>query len=817
MSAADNKAVAVTDCHTDEPAFASFPTEEKSSNKNSYEDNGNDDVPQTLHSSELRVAGGSPSNAHDHNDDAEKPKSRREQDVEELQTLFNRYRVRIWLFLFLLGLVNNFHYNLVISGANGLAEAYGMKKLVALVSFANVFFGIVARVLNTFVFNRISYNIRMTLMSICTLFGLFFVALSGPFGHGNNASSFVVLLVGVALTGTAYSYGESVALTYVQRYPPQLVGAWGSGTGISGVITSVLYIVITGPAGLTQAQLFFITMPLAAVYWLTFTFGLVSPHKVVTFTSAAHPEPRKVVISRGHEERILATLRAEPGADVSDYHYEMVANFFGLSWRSVAVPQHVRERQQRFREQEQRRAVAKSRAVDDLDALPAAPTAGARKDVDDDDDIYYCGCRPLCGCLPRNFALRRWWRENGEIIGEINGAMLWFYFNLGVVYIAEYAAQFMAPFSFYCKSEWHENFFINYSYTITQFCYQLGVFLSRSSLPLVRIPFIGVISILQVINAVCWFVQAKVLYIAARNSETREMGLSFILFIWMIFVGLLGGASYVNVFFLILCKGREMQQVEEDAKAIAFLEETRPHHQSREGLDDGDADDDNMEGGERRPKCVTSADATTTTTTTMTTTVTSVVVPAPPQREETEGLSVSSPTCKGKDANGCGQQVEGQLLSSSSSSSSLSSSDGENGNTGAHPRHRHRRPRPHEKNAVDEHRYLAVIEEYDTHPNRRERCCRFIRFLFWQKPAEPSKAESLTARLQHLLDVEPLSGSEEEWLATMKEASGAEWQSRRELAMSLGSLYAMVSICIGTAIDVMLTNTALKGINSCPS
>lgn len=70
---------------------------------------------------------------------------------------------------------------------------------------------------------------------------------------------------------------------------------------------------------------------------------------------------------------------------------------------------------------------------------------------------------------------------------------------------------------------------------------------------------------IQLVNAIGWLVQAKVLFISAKAHFHLQIRLCFLLFAWMIFVGLMGGASYVNVFYLILrrCDKRERYQAKD--------------------------------------------------------------------------------------------------------------------------------------------------------------------------------------------------------------------------------------------------------------
>jgi len=68
-------------------------------------------------------------------------------------------------------------------------------------------------------------------------------------------------------------------------------------------------------------------------------------------------------------------------------------------------------------------------------------------------------------------------------------------------------------------------------------CYQIGVFLSRSSLSYLKIKKVWILTGLQLINFIFLFVNAKYMFIESLYVLCP-------IYIW---VGLMGGGSYVNV------------------------------------------------------------------------------------------------------------------------------------------------------------------------------------------------------------------------------------------------------------------------------
>jgi len=121
-----------------------------------------------------------------------------------------------------------------------------------------------------------------------------------------------------------------------------------------------------------------------------------------------------------------------------------------------------------------------------------------------------------------------------------------------------------------------------HAFVLSQFCYQVGVLISRSSLRVVRIRRVWVLSLIQGVNFVLWLVQAKTLLLSSDTSRAAQAGWTAVLLVWMVGVGLMGGASYVNVFYNIL---------NDDDPSV--------HGGRAEGDPDADGNDD--VGVERRP------------------------------------------------------------------------------------------------------------------------------------------------------------------------------------------------------------------------
>lgn len=136
-------------------------------------------------------------------------------------------------------------------------------------------------------------------------------------------------------------------------------------------------------------------------------------------------------------------------------------------------------------------------------------------------------------------SMKRFWRVFKSIISLAIQLML--------VYLFEYVATSGAADVAVPKS-WRKapdaSFFVEQAYTIINFAYQIGVFISRSSLSCVKIKRVWILTLIQLVNVAFWIFQDAFHFV--------KPGGVWILFIHSIWVGLMGGAMYVNVFYLIL-------------------------------------------------------------------------------------------------------------------------------------------------------------------------------------------------------------------------------------------------------------------------
>ena len=119
----------------------------------------------------------------------------------------------------------------------------------------------------------------------------------------------------------------------------------------------------------------------------------------------------------------------------------------------------------------------------------------------------------------------------------------WPMLNLSLVYYLEYmcTTSFVDIGNSKKDTENSDSWMVRESFVLLQFAYQTGVFISRSSLDLIKIERVWILTGLQFINFLIFGV--------ASSFKLFSVEVQLVLMVW---VGLMGGSSYVNCMYLIL-------------------------------------------------------------------------------------------------------------------------------------------------------------------------------------------------------------------------------------------------------------------------
>eukprot|EP00760_Papus_ankaliazontas_P009118 PhM_4_TR1396/c0_g1_i1/m.87634/K12389/BTS, CLN3; battenin len=413
---------------------------------------------------------------------------------------------RNYFALWWLGMINNLVYCVVISAADDIATSFGCQRYVGLLSWANVAFGTVVRFLNVY-YHDVPVPRRVIIVSVMGAVGVVMVSVARYVGSTGSVH-FVFAMIGVMIIGSGNSYGESVLLGYLEHYPPHMVGGWSSGTGMSGVAGALIYLSFAN-AGLDFEISFIIMLVFIAIYVFMFFGVLQKPANVGIATQPSDAGAVVAATVAGDDDDVRRALAHEASDDDDD---------------DDATGGNAND------ETNERTALQ--------DAAGPPPSRPRSHSMD-----------PTALSWPR--------------IKHVHSLVFFNSLNLLLVYAFEYACQFAVPFTLPCWTRKSDNFVVRNMYVLCQLSYQVGVLFSRSSLQCFRINRVGVLTVLQGVNALFWLLQAKYMFIhgdsdpddvshAYDNASSNSAGPVWVLLVLMWYCGLLGGAGYVNVFYRIL-------------------------------------------------------------------------------------------------------------------------------------------------------------------------------------------------------------------------------------------------------------------------
>ncbi|KAL2196990.1 CLN3 protein-domain-containing protein [Corynascus similis CBS 632.67] len=397
-----------------------------------------------------------------------------------LAALFRNADVSVVVAFWLFGLINNILYVLVLSAAQDLVGAAVPKGVVLL---ADVLPSFATKLVAPYFIHRVPYAVRICTFVTLSCAGMLVVA-AAPADEGPSAVGWK--LFGVVLASLSSGGGELSFLGLTHYYGHASLAAWGSGTGGAGLIGAALYVLLTGWFGLGVRGSLLVGATLPAVM-------------VVAFF---------VVLPRGPLKK---------GWKAGGGGYEQLTG-----------------------EREELLAREEEEEVEGFADVPAGPASSGL--LAPGPSVAATAYTHTHGSLHRTASAKA---SSSSFWANVRRARALFFpymLPLLLVYVAEYTInQGVAPTLLFPLEQSPFSEFRAF-YPFYGFLYQLGVFISRSSTPFIRIHHLYLPSLLQVANLVLLTLHALLNFIPS-------VYLVFVIIFWE---GLLGGAVYVNTFAEIM-------------------------------------------------------------------------------------------------------------------------------------------------------------------------------------------------------------------------------------------------------------------------
>lgn len=430
--------------------------------------------------------------------------------------IFQRYRLRLlglidgigqWPFLpvfiafWLFGLINNTPYVLLLSAAQDLVGASVPKALVLL---ADVLPSFVTKLTLPYLLalpsfaQRVPYAARILFIATASSAGLILVAITPQ--NDNNGAFIPAKLFGVALASLASGAGELTFLGLTHYYGSLSLAAWGSGTGGAGLVGAGIYVLFRDVLRLSVRATLLCSAILPGIMLIAFFSCLPRGNIDGVVVPSANTNIGAVGVQEGLGADAYSALLTQ---DLENAEFD------------------------RHHDQANVDVVYDSDSTSLLTQEPPLSPHGVHA-------YAVGGCRVSPSSSTVSSLLSSLRRAKALFVPYMIPMFL--------VYVAEYLInQGVAPTLLFPleSSPFTE---MRSFYPFYGFLYQLGVFISRSSIPFVRIHHLYLPSLLQCANLAILVVQALSNFIPSV----------YIIFVIIFWEGLLGGAVYVNTFAEIM-------------------------------------------------------------------------------------------------------------------------------------------------------------------------------------------------------------------------------------------------------------------------
>ena len=163
----------------------------------------------------------------------EEPKEHPDIPIEDPPAAIPKRRlIKNYIGMLIIASLNNLPYWVAVANAQSIVHHFGKDGWLGAVTWCAVFLGMAGTTTNTFLTSRnVSYNLRSVANGIFMTGGLVATAF---------APNIYIALAGIAFVGLSSDFGEGVMLGYFASKDngDSMMGAWGVGTGISGILGS---------------------------------------------------------------------------------------------------------------------------------------------------------------------------------------------------------------------------------------------------------------------------------------------------------------------------------------------------------------------------------------------------------------------------------------------------------------------------------------------------------------------------------------------------------------------------------------------------
>ena len=234
-------------------------------------------------------------------------------DLKEFEDDFKGYTQKskylLFLYFFCMGIINHLGTILVMTGGRLLAHELGMKDYVQFYSMDSIIFAILTRFVNSKLCLKISYKKRIYFLGAWLMVGYLsmyvILELNDHSLEGYNKLCFGLSFIPCFFLGSSYAFGEAAMLSYLRLFPKTLIAGWSSGTGISGIISSLLNLSSQLSNDFSLKYLYLILFPVGIIYLVLFilSFRQLKQQEREIQKEEQKSKPNMAIIKKNDEDK----------------------------------------------------------------------------------------------------------------------------------------------------------------------------------------------------------------------------------------------------------------------------------------------------------------------------------------------------------------------------------------------------------------------------------------------------------------------------------------------------------------------------------
>eukprot|EP00747_Dinoflagellata_sp_TGD_P197794 gnl/TRDRNA2_/TRDRNA2_69599_c0_seq1.p1 gnl/TRDRNA2_/TRDRNA2_69599_c0~~gnl/TRDRNA2_/TRDRNA2_69599_c0_seq1.p1 ORF type:complete len:351 (+),score=40.54 gnl/TRDRNA2_/TRDRNA2_69599_c0_seq1:107-1054(+) len=87
-----------------------------------------------------------------------------------------------------------------------------------------------------------------------------------------SQAGFLMAALFSCVGSTGQIFGELAMISFLKNFPAELIGGWGAGTGLAGILGAGLYSFLASRLSLSDSTIFALMLPSVLLYWLAFHY-----------------------------------------------------------------------------------------------------------------------------------------------------------------------------------------------------------------------------------------------------------------------------------------------------------------------------------------------------------------------------------------------------------------------------------------------------------------------------------------------------------------------------------------------------------------